>query len=277
MTEPRHVVIVTGAGGTGCGRAIATRFARDGAAVVVSDVNEPGGHETVRMIENAGGRAAFFRADVRDESQVRALIASGEAAFGGVTVLVNNASAPHGPADQLDGWMDCVKTDLLGTLYATHGAIEAMRRGTGGAIVNIASISALWHGRKTPGGLLAYDVAKAGMIRLTTRLASLAEQDGIRVNCLAPGWIATDGPRQCWESLTPAERLERGVPCRLLTPEQVASAVVHLATDRSLAGRVMVWWSEDAPRLVQWGDRGYRDFVELSEWPDGSTCCPRSS
>jgi 3-oxoacyl-[acyl-carrier protein] reductase len=267
VTAPRQVVIVTGAGGTGCGRAIAARFARDGAAVVVSDINEPGGHETVRVIEHAGGRAAFCRADVRDESQVRALIASAEATFGGVTVLVNNASAPHGPADQLDGWMESVQTDLLGTLCATHRAIEAMRRGTGGAIVNIASISALWHGRTTPGGILAYDVAKAGMIRLTTRLASLAEQDKIRVNCLAPGWIATDGPRQYWESLTPAERLDRGVPSRLLTPEQVAGAVVHLATDQSLAGRVMVWWSEEAPRLIQWGDRGYRDFVELPEWP----------
>ena len=61
MTEPQQVVIVTGAGGTGCGRAIAARFARDGAAVVVADINEPGGHETVRLIENAGGRAAFFR------------------------------------------------------------------------------------------------------------------------------------------------------------------------------------------------------------------------
>jgi 3-oxoacyl-[acyl-carrier protein] reductase len=264
MTEPRRVVIVTGAGGTGCGRAIATRFAGDGAAVVVSDINEPGGHETVRLIETAGGRAAFFRADVRDESQVRDLIASGEATFGGLAVLVNNASAPVGPAETLDGWTESVQTDLLGTLYATQCAIEAMRRGTaGGAIVNIASISALWHGRHTPGGLLAYDVAKAATIRLTTRLASLAKNDGIRVNCLAPGWIATDGPRQYWESLTPAERLERGVPSRLLTPEQVASAVVLLATDQSLAGRVMVWWSEDAPRLIRWGDRGYRDFEEL--------------
>jgi 3-oxoacyl-[acyl-carrier protein] reductase len=136
-----------------------------------------------------------------------------------------------------------------------------MRRSGGGAVVNIASISALWHGRKTPGGLPGYDVAKAGVIRMTTRLASLAETDGIRVNCLAPGWIATDGPRQYWESLTPSERVERGVPSRLLTTDQVADAVVRLAEDVSLAGRVLVWWSEDPPQLIQWGDRGYRDVI----------------
>lgn len=96
------------------------------------------------------------------------------------------------------------------------------------------------------------------MIRMTTRLASLATTDGIRVNCLAPGWIATDGPRRYWESLTASQRAERGVPSRLLTTEQVAAAVVRLATDVSLAGRVLVWWSEDAPQLIEWGDRGYR-------------------
>jgi NAD(P)-dependent dehydrogenase (short-subunit alcohol dehydrogenase family) len=99
------------------------------------------------------------------------------------------------------------------------------------------------------------------MIRMTTRLASLAETDGIRVNCVAPGWIGTDGPRQYWESLTPAERAERGVPSRLLTPDQVARAVIWLAHDASLAGRVLVWWSDDEPKLIQWGDRGYRDWV----------------
>src|SRR5215470_14821111 len=132
-----------------------------------------------------------------------------------------------------------------------------MRQGGGGAIVNVASISALWHGRKTPGGFPGYDVAKAGMIRMTTRLATLAETDGIRVNCLAPGWIATDGVRQYWESLTPAERTARGVPSRLLTLDEIAEAVVRLAEDRSLAGRVLVWWSESEPRLIRWGDRGY--------------------
>jgi 3-oxoacyl-[acyl-carrier protein] reductase len=206
-----RVVVVTGAGGTGCGRAIATRFAVGGATVVACDINETGGHETVRAIECAGGRAAFFRADVRRESEAQALVSFAEITFGGLHVLINNASASRG-GDRLEDWADALEADLLGTIYATRWAIESMRRGGGGAVVNIASISALWHGRKTPGGLPGYDVAKAGMIRMTTRLASLAETDRIRVNCLAPGWIATDGPRQYWESLTPSERTERGVP-----------------------------------------------------------------
>lgn len=259
MSNKDQVVIVTGAGGIGCGRSISARFATTGAALIVSDVNEAGGHETVREIERNGGRAAFFRADVRSESQAKDLVSFAETTFGGVDVLVNSASAPLGTVE-IDTWTDAIQTDLLGAIYATRWAIEAMRRAHGGAIVNIASISALWHGRKTPGGIPGYDVAKAGMIRMTTRLASLAETDSIRVNCLAPGWIATDEVRQYWESLSPSERPARGVPSRLLTTDQISDAVVQLAQNESLAGRVLGWWSEDAPRLIKWGDSGYRHW-----------------
>ena len=71
--------------------------------------------------------------------------------------------------------------------------------------------------------------------------------------------------RHLWRtySLTPAQRVERGVPSRLLSVDQVAEAVVQLSEDKSLAGRVLVWWSEDAPRLIKWGDRGYRDLVDF--------------
>jgi NAD(P)-dependent dehydrogenase (short-subunit alcohol dehydrogenase family) len=262
MPDGPSVVIVTGAGGKGCGRAISERFARDGAAIVVSDIDEAGGRETVRGIERNGGRAAFFRADVRQEAQVKELVSFAQTTFAGLGVLVNNASAPHGDAG-LESWIDPIETDLLGAIYATRWAIEAMRRGRGGAIVNIASISALWHGRKTPGGIPGYDVAKAGMIRMTTRLAYLAETDGIRVNCIAPGWIGTDEVREYWESLSPAERTARSVPARLLTTGQISDAVVRLAEARSLAGRVLVWWSEDSPHLIEWGDRGYRDLVDF--------------
>jgi len=260
MEDNPRVVVVTGAGGTGCGRTIAARFAAGRAAVVVSDINESGGQETVRLIERAGGRAACFRADVRSESEARALVSFAETTFGGLHVVINNASAHRG-GENLEEWTEPLATDLFGSIYTTRWAIESMRRSGGGAIVNIASISALWHGRRTPGGFPGYDVAKAGVICMTTRLATLAKTHGIRVNCLAPGWIATDGPRQYWESLTPAERAERGVPSRLLTADQVAEVVVQLAGEVSLAGRVLVWWSEDTPQLIQWGDRGYHELV----------------
>jgi NAD(P)-dependent dehydrogenase (short-subunit alcohol dehydrogenase family) len=263
MFDYSHVVVVTGSGGTGCGRTIALRFADEGASVIVSDINEAGGQETARLIEQAGGRAAFFRADVGDEAQAQQLIEFAESTFGGLKVLVNNASSPHPTCDGVAGWARAIQTDLLGTFHTTRWAIDAMRRSGGGAIVNISSISALWHGRKTPGGFPGYDVAKAGVIRLTTGVATDVAKDGIRVNCLAPGWIATDGPRQYWESLTPQEREERGVPGVLLTPDEIAGMVVRLATDDALNGRVVVWWSEDAPVLIEWGDRGYRDWTEL--------------
>jgi 3-oxoacyl-[acyl-carrier protein] reductase len=173
---------------------------------------------------------------------------------------VNNASATHDPGGGLEGWLEALETDLLGTLNVTRWAVERMRRRGGGAIVNISSISALWHGRTVPGGFAGYDVAKAGVIRMTTRLESLAASDNIRVNCLAPGWIATDGPRQYWESLTSEQRAERGVPARLLTVDEIADLVVRLASDRSMSGRVVTWWSDRSPRLIAWGDRGYEEF-----------------
>jgi 3-oxoacyl-[acyl-carrier protein] reductase len=256
--------IVTGAGGSGCGRAIARRLARDGAAIVVSDVNQAGGLETVHLIEAAGGRARFCAADVRDPVQVQHLVQFAVAGDEGLSILINNASAPHPTGEGIAGWMDAIHTDFLGALYATRFAIEAMRRTGGGSIVNVSSISALWHGRTTPGGFPGYDVAKAAIIRMTTALATTVAADGVRVNCLAPGWIATDGPRQYWESLTPAERVSRGVPSTLLTADQVADIVVRLATDRALNGRIVTWWSEEAPRLVEWGDRGYRAFQEFT-------------
>jgi NAD(P)-dependent dehydrogenase (short-subunit alcohol dehydrogenase family) len=263
MSENPYVAIVTGSGGSGCGRAIAARFAAERAAVVVSDIDEAGGNETVRLIEQRGGRAVFHRADVADELQVRALIEFTESSFGSLSVLVNNASSPHPAGEGMGGWITSLQTDLLGTIYATRYAVEAMRRLGGGSIVNISSISALWHGRKTPGGFPGYDVAKLGVIRLTTGVAKEIAGDGIRINCLAPGWIASEAPKQYWESLTAAERVERGVPSKLLSTDEIAGMVVRLATDRSLNGRVVVWWSEDVPRLIEWGDRGYSNFVEF--------------
>ena len=260
LPHPSGAVVVTGSGGNGCGRAIAIRFARN-FPVVVSDINERGGQETVRLIEGTGGRAVFRRTDVSDENQTRALMEFTESEFGAVSVLVNNASSPAPSGDGIGGWGPPLQTDLFGTINSTRFAIEAMRRQRAGSIVNMASISALWHGRKTPGGFAGYDVAKAAVIRLTTVLAREVSANGIRINCLAPGWIATDGPLQYWQSLSSEQRAQRGVPSRLLAVEDVAETVYRMATDESLNGRIVIWWSEDTARLVEWGDRGYRDLI----------------
>jgi len=256
MIPGGKVAIVTGSGGGGTGRATAERLAREGASVVVSDVNDAGGRETVAWIESTGGRARFCRADVRVESEIAALIAFAEASFGGLDILVNNASSPDGHA-LLTGWKEMVDIEILGPMHATLAAIPAMRRRGGGSIVNIGSTSALGHGRKhSPWP--AYDVGKMAQIRLTTTLGVLRDRENIRVNCLVPAWIASPGPREYWESLTPDERRERGVPDTLLSLEQVADAILRLATDESLYGRIMVWWNGQEPRLIAPGDPGFQ-------------------
>src|SRR5258706_3561199 len=161
MELNNKVVIVTGGGGSGSGRAIARRFAREGAAVVVSDIQDEGGRETVARIESEGGRAAFLHTDVRFEEQVRGLIEFAEKTFGGLNVLLNNASAPFRPDEPLQNWTDTVHADLLGTMYGTRFAIDAMRRGGGDSIGNMGSISALCNGRGNGAGAPASVTAKA--------------------------------------------------------------------------------------------------------------------
>jgi NAD(P)-dependent dehydrogenase (short-subunit alcohol dehydrogenase family) len=156
----------------------------------------------------------------------------------------------------LAGWFDAVQVDLLGTMYATWHAIAAIERGGGGAIVNFGSTSALGHGHK-PSSSPGYDVAKAGVARLATMLAPLAEKAGIRVNCLVPDWVATPEVQEYFESLAPDERAAQGVPPVLTTLEEICDAVVKLATDETLAGRILVMWSGQPPRLIPVGDPGH--------------------
>jgi NAD(P)-dependent dehydrogenase (short-subunit alcohol dehydrogenase family) len=250
------VTIVTGSGGPGSGRAVARRMAREGASVVVNDIDERGGWETVELILKEGGRASFLSADVGVESEARGLVAFAENTYGGLDVLVNNASAPYRPADPLGHWLEAVQVDLLGAMYTTLAGISAMQRRGGGAIVNIGSTSAMGHGRKHSGSP-AYDVAKAGVTRLTTTLGWLADRYKIRVNCLVSDWVATPEVKSYFDALTPEERREKGVPPVLTTLDEIADTIVQLATDETLAGRVVVWWSGEPRRLIPLGDPGY--------------------
>lgn len=258
MDPKKKVVVVTGAGGDASGRAIALRFARAGACVVVSDINTRGGRETVRLISAKAGRAVFHRADVRKPTAVRGLIAFAEKSFGGVDVMVNNASGKIVPEVTMDDWYANLEVDLLGALHGVRYAIESMRRRkgkTGGAIVNIGSTSSLGYG-PPHSSLPGYDAAKAAIMHLSASLAGLKEE-GIRVNCLVPDWIASGDVLAGIAGLTAAERKTWHVPKVLTTPDEIADAVFELATNERLAGRVMVWWSGKKPGFLPIGERGY--------------------
>jgi NAD(P)-dependent dehydrogenase (short-subunit alcohol dehydrogenase family) len=156
----------------------------------------------------------------------------------------------------VDHWPKAVQVDLLGTVYAVRYAIEALRRRGGGAVVNISSTSALMHGRRRAGSA-GYDAAKAGVLRLTTALAQPGQREGIRVNCLVPHWIATPEVKSYHDALTPEQRRAEDAPEVLLTVEEIAEAVLRLATDEALAGRILVYWPGDRPRLIPFGDPCY--------------------
>jgi NAD(P)-dependent dehydrogenase (short-subunit alcohol dehydrogenase family) len=259
------VAIVTGAGGAGCGRAIACRFAREGASVVIADTNDAGMRETASAIELEGRRTSIFRTDVGNEADVRALFGFAESTYGGVDVVVNDASGAVFPERSFDDWFANVRVDLLGAMYTARYGIEAMRRRGGGAIVNIGSTSALPHGDVRANGPSSsgYNTAKAGVMRLTTTLSWMGVKEGIRVNCLVPHWIGTDHIKSVVAAMTREQRRASVVPDVLIAPEELADAVLRLATDESLCGRVMVWFGGQPPRLIPFGDPGYASLGDV--------------
>lgn len=245
------VAIVTGAG-RGIGRVIAAGLAGEGAAVVVADVDGTGGAETVRQIEAAGGRAAFVRADVAAEADVRAMVEFAEARYGGLDILVNNAGiapGPYFPQAPPEHWGRTLDVNLRGAMLSIHHAVRAMRKRGGGAIVNISSMAGVGY---RPYDAVEYAVSKAGMMRLTSALGRLKETESIRVNCICPGWVETPGIRE-YLAVAPAEELEAldfPPPAVLIQPEQIAEVVVMFVRDETLAGRVMLWPDGEPWRLV---------------------------
>jgi NAD(P)-dependent dehydrogenase (short-subunit alcohol dehydrogenase family) len=168
------------------------------------------------------------------------MVAFAEEEFGGLDVLVNNAGGveePYFPEGDPAHWGRAIDLNLLGTMLAIHFGVRAMKKRGGGAVVNVSSMGGVGF---QPYDLPEYGAAKAGVMRLTASLATLEERSGIRVNCICPGWVDTPASRLTRARMTPQER-EELVPPVLLSPEEIADAIVMFIEDESMAGRVMIW------------------------------------
>jgi NAD(P)-dependent dehydrogenase (short-subunit alcohol dehydrogenase family) len=234
---------VTG-GGAGIGRAIAARLARAGATVVVADVDEDPGRRTA---EEVGG--TFVSADVTREADAEAIATSAD-------ILVNNAGGydrPAFPDAPLEQWTRALDLNLRAVMLAIHFAVPSMAARGGGAIVNIASTAGLGFGVH-PGP--EYAAAKAGVMRLTACLAPLANR-GIRVNCMCPYTVATEGVLARVADLRArGEELPPPLQAQMLDPGEVADAVIRLVEDDTLAGRVLVLVGGEPPRLLPVDEAG---------------------
>jgi NAD(P)-dependent dehydrogenase (short-subunit alcohol dehydrogenase family) len=238
--------IVTGAG-RGIGRAIAFRLAAERAAVVLADTDEQAGAATAAELQRGGAAVSFQRVDVTDAGDVEHLVGHAEEAFGGLDLLVNNVGnyeQPVFPDASVAHWTRNLDVNLRSAMLAIHFAVPAMRRRGGGAIVSIASTAGLG---TAPHPGPEYSAAKAALMRLTATLAPLGLR-GIRVNCVCPDWVGTDAVRKRIAAMTTEERA--AVPEVIVEPEEVADAVVGLARDETLRGRVVVLFGGRPPRLL---------------------------
>jgi meso-butanediol dehydrogenase / (S,S)-butanediol dehydrogenase / diacetyl reductase len=224
--------IVTG-GASGIGRAMARRFAVEGAAVAVADLDEDRAQRVVAEIVRDGGRGLAVPVDVTDEDRVGAMVEEIRGAFGGIDVLVNNANRM--PADNLltmtaEQWDADVRMTLRSPFLCTRAVLGGMISQGSGTILNIASVNGLgFYGNE------GYSAAKAGMINLTRSVAVRFANKGIRANAIAPGTVRTPG----WDerlAIDPDtfEKVASWYPTqRIGEPEDIANAALFLVSDEA--------------------------------------------
>jgi NAD(P)-dependent dehydrogenase (short-subunit alcohol dehydrogenase family) len=231
-----RTVIVTG-GGQGIGRAIAERFAAEGADVLVTGRRRAPLDEVVAAIAAGGGRAWAEVADVGEEADVARVVEAAKARWGRIDVLVNNAGiADETPFLEIEpeSWDAVLRTNLRGAFLTAQAVARVQAAGGGGSIVHIASIDA----SGGDGPYASYNASKAALLGLNRTMALELAQHGIRVNCVSPGFTHTEMTEsavapELMEYLT--TRFARVPMRRLVTPAEIAAAVAFLASEDASA------------------------------------------
>ncbi|MBC8117049.1 MAG: SDR family oxidoreductase [Candidatus Saccharimonas sp.] len=232
------VAVITG-GGAGIGRATCELFAEEGASVIVADRDEATGREVSQSIVSRGGRALSICTDVANEESVRAMAVTAEKTFGRIDILVNNAAVfvLKGIDASVEEWREILDVNVVGPALCVKHCVPIMRRGGGGAIVNLASISSVIAQPQ----MLTYNATKAAIANMTRCMAMDLAGDHIRVNAVGPGAVWT----QIVERLTSEAGMDREAANadpewggahllkRIADPREIAFPILFLASDEA--------------------------------------------
>jgi meso-butanediol dehydrogenase / (S,S)-butanediol dehydrogenase / diacetyl reductase len=225
--------IITGAG-SGIGRAIALRFAAEGARVVISDVDE---EAAARVAAEAGGETLVRKTDVTSTSEVETLVQTSVEEWGGLDVMVNNAGigvAGTTTVTTEEDYERVMDVCLRGTFLGMKHAIPAIRDSEGGSVINMSSVAAL----VGIADRAVYSAAKGAILAITRAAAIDHVEEGVRVNCIAPGTVDTPWIGRITAGYDDPEEARRNMQARqphgrLVTPEEIAAMAAYLASDES--------------------------------------------
>ena len=235
MKLKNKVALITG-GSSGIGKASALLFAKEGAKVVIADVNDDGGNETVEEIVKMGASAAYVHADVASSEDCRKMIEFAEATFGQLHILFNNAGIMDSRDDNAevtdeDTWDLTMNINAKGVFLGCKYGIPALKRAGGGSIINTASFVSLL-GAATP--QIAYTASKGAVLALSRELAVIHAREGIRVNALCPGPLRTELLMKFLDTEEKKQRRLVHIPMgRFGEAEEMAKAALFLASDDS--------------------------------------------